>query len=87
MVDSVCVYIGPSIRGVIQKGAIYVGTKTEVEAALDSAIQKYPRIRSLIVSGDTLAADRVSIKTPGTRLNNEYKKLLSEVKKGGKTYG
>ena len=87
MVDSVYVYIGPSIRGVVQKRTIYAGTKAEVEEALAGAIQRYPRIRSLIVSGDTLAADRVSIKTPGTRLNNEFKKLLSEAKKGGKTYG
>ena len=87
MVDSIYAYIGPSIRGVIQKGSIYAGSKAEVEETLESAIQKYPRIRSLLVSGDTLAADRISVKTPGTRLNADYKKLLAEAKKGGKTYG
>ncbi len=81
MVDSVYVYIGPSIRGVIQRGTIYPGTRQEVIEALDSAIQKYPRIRNLIVSGETLAADRISVKTPGTRLSTEYKKLVAEVNK------
>ena len=80
MVESFCVYIGPSIRGVIQRGTIYPGTRQEVIEALDRAIQKYPRIRNLIVSGDTLATDRISVKTPGTRLSNEYKKLAAELK-------
>ena len=80
MVDSIFVYIGPSIRGVIQKGTVYTGTRADVEAALDMAIGKYPRIKTLLVSGDTLAADRISVKTPGTRLHVEYKKLVSEVR-------
>ena len=79
MVESVYIYIGPSIKGVIQKGTIYPGSRQEVIAALDRAIQKYPRIRNLIVSGDTLAADRISVKTPGTRLSTEYKKLVAEL--------
>ena len=44
------------------------------------AIGKYPRIKNLLVGGDTLAADRISVKTPGTRLCNEYRKLVSEVR-------
>lgn len=80
MVDSFYVYLGPSIRGVIQKGSIYPGNRQEVVEALDSAIQKYPRIRNLLVSGDTLATDRIQVKTPGTRLYTEYKKLVAEVK-------
>ena len=79
MVESVYVYIGPSIKGVIQKGTIYPGSHQEVIATLDRAIQKYPRIRNLIVSGETLAADRISVKTPGTRLSTEYKKLVAEL--------
>ena len=79
MVDSFYVYLGPSIRGVIQKGSIYPGNRQEVVEALDSAIQKYPRICNLIVSGETLAADRISVKTPGTRLSTEYKKLVAEL--------
>mgnify|MGYP007101918976 CR=1 FL=1 len=80
MVDEIHVYIGPSIRGVIQKGTIFPGSRAEVEAFLEGAIQKYPRIKSLIVSGDTLAADRISVNTPGTRLSTEYGRLVAEVK-------
>lgn len=74
------VYLGPTIRGVIQKGAIYPGSRQEVLAALERAIQKYPRIRNLLVSGEELVTDRVQVKIPGTRLNTEYRKLVSEVK-------
>ena len=81
LVESVFAYIGPSIRGVIQSGRIYSGSRAEVETSIEYAIKKYPRIRSLIVSGDTLAADRISVNTPGTRLYREYKKLVAEVKK------
>ena len=80
MVDSIFVYIGPTIRGVIQKGTVYVGTRADVEATLEMAIGKHPRIKNLLVGGDTLAADRISVKTPGTRLCNEYRKLVSEVR-------
>ena len=80
MVDSFCVYLGPSIRGVIQKGTIYPGSRREVVESIDSAIQKYPRIRNLLVSGETLVTDRIQVKTPGTRLFTEYKKLAAEVK-------
>jgi len=79
LVESFFVYLGPSIRGVIQMGSIYPGNRQEVYETLDSAIQKYPRIRNLLVSDETLVVDRVDIKKPGTRLYNEYKKLASEV--------
>ncbi len=80
MVESFYVYLGPSIRGVIQKGTIYPGSRQDVIEALDSAIQKYPRIRNLLVSGESLVTDRIQIKTPGTRLFTEYKKLVAEVR-------
>lgn len=80
MVESFYVYLGPSIRGVIQKGTIYPGSRQDVIGVLDSAIQKYPRIRNLLVSGETLVTDRIQIKTPGTRLFTEYKKLVAEVR-------
>ena len=80
MVDSFCAYIGPSIRGVIQTGTIYPGTRAEVEESLEGAIGRFPRIEQLLVNGETLAVDRISVKTPGTRLNNEYRKLVAEVR-------
>ena len=80
MVNCFMVYLGPSIRGVVQKGTIYPGDRAEVEQCLEREIQKYPRIRNLLVSEATFVTDRIQVKTPGTRLYNEYKKLVAEVK-------
>lgn len=80
MVDSFFVYLGPSIRGVIQRGTIYPGNPAEPDESLQRAMGKYPRIRNLLVSDETLIEDRIQVKTPGTRLYNEYRKLAAEVK-------
>lgn len=75
------VYLGPNIPGVIQKATICSGNLETVLTELDMALQKYPRIRNLLISDKTIAEDRVNVITPGTRLYNEYKRLLSDMKK------
>jgi hypothetical protein len=72
-----CVYIGPSIRGVIQSGTIYNGSRKKTEAFLSPAIEKYPLIAKLISTEKTFAEDRVKVKTSGNLLNVHYKKLAS----------
>lgn len=74
------VYIGPSIRGQIQYGALYQGSRAEVEKLLERQIAKYPRIKALLISDLRIVEDRVEVKKPGTRLYNEYKRLVSELK-------
>lgn len=74
---SFCVYIGPSIRGVIQNGTIVHGSRADVEKSLASGIEKYPLIAKLIVTDLTLAEDRIKVKTAGNMLNVYYKKLAS----------
>jgi len=75
--DGFCVYIGPSIRGVIQSGTIYAGSRVKTEAFLAPAIKKYPLISKMISTNETLAADRIKVKTAGNLLNVYYKKLAS----------
>lgn len=72
-----CVYLGPSITGVIQTGAVLNGAKETVLSSLKSATEKYPLIASLIVTDETLSEDRVKVKTPGNLLYVNYHKLLS----------
>lgn len=72
-----CVYLGPSIRGVIQTGTVYRGDKPEVLDLLAPAIEKYPLIASLVVGGNTLPEDRIKVKTAGNLLNVNYRKLAS----------
>lgn len=73
------VYLGPSIRGVIQTATIFTGTREEVEEFLAGPIERYPRIKRLLVSGETLPEDRVKVKTPGNGLYAAYVKLVSEL--------
>lgn len=71
------VYLGPNIQGVIQKGTIYPAA--DVGKLTASAIERFPRIKALIVSDETLVEDRINVTKPGTRLYHEYKKLVSEL--------
>lgn len=74
---SFCVYLGPSIMGVIQRGTIYNGSKKATLSALSDVIEKFPLVKSLIVSDKTLADDRIKVKTPGNLLYVNYHKLIS----------
>lgn len=71
------VYIGPTIMGVIQSGTVYPYPKDKTLRSLASTINKYPLIAALIVSGETLSADRIKVKTAGNLLHVYYKQLAS----------
>lgn len=72
-----CVYLGPSIRGVIQSGTVYRGGKAAVLKELAPALERHPLIASLVVTSDTLPVDRIKVKTAGNLLNVNYQKLAS----------
>lgn len=77
-----CVYLGPTIRGLVQNGTIYEGDAAAVKARLAPAIERYPRIGELIVTGETLAQDRIKIRTKGNYLYEVNRKFIAELKKG-----
>lgn len=72
---SYCVYIGPSIRGIIQSGTIYEGTREETEKKLQGEIEKYPLIKKLISTDKTLVQDRIKVRRAGNLLNKYYREL------------
>lgn len=78
--DSFYAYIGPSIRGVIQRNTLYTGTRAEIEEFLARDIEKYPRIKNLIVGSSTLATDINKVRTPGNYLHEEYRRFVVELK-------
>ena len=78
-----CVYLGPSIRGAVQNGAIIQGTRDEAVTQLTAVIRRYPAVKNLLVPDEELAAARVNIKKPGTALH-EYHRRLSAALKSGK---
>lgn len=72
-----CVYLGPSIIGVIQTGTVLPGTKAESIESVRGAVERYPLIASLIVSGVSLPEAKIKVRTPGNLLYVNYHKLLS----------
>lgn len=73
--DGVFIYIGPSIRGIIQKGSIYRGTRANVLASLAFAIEKYPKIERLIVADTDIVSAKQKITVGGNSLSNAYRTL------------
>lgn len=73
--DGFCVYLGPTITGEIQSGTIYRGDKATVLTKLKSVVEKYPLVKTLIVTDKTLSEDRIKVKTPGNILYVNYKKM------------
>ena len=76
-VGGFCVYLGPTIRNIIQSGTVYKGTKADALNAMHSAAREIPLIKSLLVSGATLATARIKVKTPGNLLYENYKRLAA----------
>ena len=72
------IYIGPNIKGLIQTGTIYRGTREDAHKAAAAAIEKHPLVKTLIVSGDALPEARLKVKVPGNVLYANYKKLAGK---------
>jgi len=70
-----CVYLGPSIRGVMQNGTVFQGGKAAALARLADVTRAHPLIAGLIVDGGALPESRVRVKTPGNLLYVNYHKL------------
>lgn len=74
-----CVYLGPSIHGVILRGTVFGGDKKSTLAELDSAIKAQPLIAALIVPGDALSESLIKVKAPGNLLYENYRKLAGRI--------
>jgi len=81
--EDLCVYLGPTIHGVIVSGAVYANDKNTVLGQLAETIKTYPLIAGLIVSGDSLPESIVKIKTPGNLLYADYQKFVAGLNQGG----
>lgn len=71
-------YIGPTLPGLIQHGAIFQGDREKALQSAEAAIEKQPLVKSLIVSGDSLPLDRMKAKTPGTALYENCRKAVGK---------
>lgn len=78
------IFLGPTIRGLIQANTIYRGDRAHALAEAKEAIEKYPLIKTLIVPGDYLPAARLKIKTTGNALHANYVRLAAAAKEARK---
>ncbi len=72
------IYIGPNIKGLIQTGTIYRGDRESAYRKAAAAIEKQPKVKTLIVSGDALPEARLKVKVPGNVLYATYKELAGK---------
>lgn len=79
---SFCVYLGPSIRGAIQYGAIIQGTHNEAVKIHAQLIERFPPMKNLIIPSEMLPEARVKIKTSGNALYEYNRKLVAMLKSG-----
>ena len=70
-----CVYLGPSIHGVIVHGAVFPEDRAATLERIKEILTLHPLVASLIVSGESLATSRLQVKTPGNLLYINYNKL------------
>lgn len=75
-----CVYIGPTIPGVIQMNTIYHGSKEEVLARADVklASDRYDGISALIVDGNDLNKSIEKIIVRGEELNKAARSITKK---------
>lgn len=70
-------YIGPNLAGLMQSGKVFRGTRAEVLKEAAEAIEKYPLVKTMIVSGEELAFSRMKVKTPGNALYKNYQRIAA----------
>jgi len=84
--DHFCVYIGPSVTGLLSAQQVFRGTKKDALQQLDEAVKKYPQyVSRLLVTDTELPQARLQIRQKGTLLYTTYQKFLQELRKGGVT--
>ncbi len=76
--ERVYVYVGPSISGTIQNGSIYFGTRKQVLDKLANALEKYPKIKHLVVLDTAIIETKAKIKAGNNTAANAYKALASQ---------
>lgn len=77
-------YIGPNIPGLIQSGQIYIGTREAAFLAAPAAIERFPLVKTLLVSGTALPEARLKVKKPGNALYANYQKIAAQREEKGR---
>lgn len=83
--SSVYVYIGPNIKGVINNGAILLGSKDEAVSEIGRRAENaekssvMAKISRLVVADTDISSAMAQLKAGGNALSEVYKAILAEV--------
>ena len=72
MEKKVLVYIGPSLKNIVQTGTAFTGG---YPPKLQEAVKTFPYLAELVVPAENLAQARKALKEPGSSLNQIYSKI------------
>lgn len=74
--DGVYIYLGPTIKGVINNAAIFRGTRANILTRLSDVIEKYPKVERLLIADTDVVEARKKISTGINSLSTAYKALM-----------
>lgn len=77
--DGIFVYIGPSVRGLIQNGSIFRGTRDEILQKNSAALEFCPKIERLIVSDSEIMSAKKKIKEGGNSVRIAYRAVIEKI--------
>ncbi len=77
--DEIFVYIGPSVRGIIQNGSIFRGERGAVLGKNASAIEFCPKIERLIVADREIMSAKKKLKEGGNSISLAYAAVIQKI--------
>lgn len=71
------IYIGPTTRTGLIENTIIKGTRESVEKYLKDTIEEIPQVKKLLVTTESLSANKAKVRQKGTLLNKYFNDILS----------
>ena len=75
--SGIFVYIGPTIRGVVQNGSVFRGAEDKIKDKIAALVEDKEHVKRLIVRDVDLATAKAKLKKGGNSLSVAYHALLS----------
>ena len=87
--ERVYVYVGPSLRGVVNNGRIFKGTRENILSGIRAKAEaagmanKFPKISRMLVADTEVAHAKEQLAKGGNGLSEAYKAILGNKKEEG----
>ena len=87
--ERVYVYVGPSLRGIVNNGRIFKGTRENILSGIKANAEavgmakKFPKISRMLVADTEVAHAKEQLAKGGNGLSEAYKAILGNEKEEG----